>query len=762
MASRDTKKRSLKRKEASLDEYGSDSELNGLANLEMLTDEEDEREASSDGDEVEEFPEIDAGTDTEEDEGEEGDEDDEDDDEGEEEEELEDEESQDEDESAVSSDVSDLHIFPKAKTLVSDITGQPKRVYPEIEPEYDSDSSTENAPNRVGNVPMHWYDDLPHIGYDINGKKVLRPARGDELDKFLATIDDPSVWTSAFDKNTQMDKPLSTEELDIIRRLYESENPDANYNPYEPMIEWFTGKGKEEIMPLSGAPEPKRRWVPSRWEKRKVMKIVRAIRQGRILPSKPKSTSKTDFYSIWSESTSTVVPPLPAPKPKLPAHSESYNPPEEYLPTEQDRKDWENMDPEDREQDYLPQKYSSLRLVPGYDHFIKERFNRQLDLYLAPRVQRVKLNIDPNSLIPKLPSPNSLKPFPNYKSLRVNQSTDRIRCISVSPDGCWVVSGDESGVVSLWEVAVGREVKRWKFIGKIGALDWCPRKDVCFFVVGVEEAIHFIIPPNLSSSSLSVTQALLAPATLPPAPSVPSSVKWESVAPSLWTLDKPILTVKLPASTGIPAQIAWHRRGDYFATVSSGGVQGGVWIHQVTRRHSQAPFKKIKGTVQLVLFHPLKPHFFVATQQYVRLYNLAEQKLLKTFMPGIRWISSMDVHPSGDHLIVGGYDRKLCWFDLELSDKPYKVLRYHSRAIRSLHFHPSYPLFASSSDDGSIQVFHSRVYNDLMTDPLIVPLKILRGHQVREGLGVLQIRWCHRQPWLVSAGADGNAVVWCS
>jgi len=36
----------------------------------------------------------------------------------------------------------------------------------------------------------------------------------------------------------------------------------------------------------------------------------------------------------------------------------------------------------------------------------------------------------------------------------------------------------------------------------------------------------------------------------------------------------------------------------------------------------------------------------------------------------------MDVHTSGDHLIVGGYDRKLCWFDLDLSEKPYKILRY--------------------------------------------------------------------------------------
>ena len=170
------------------------------------------------------------------------------------------------------------------------------------------------------------------------------------------------------------------------------------------------------------------------------------------------------------------------------------------------------------------------------------------------------------------------------------------------------------------------------------------------------------------------------------------------------------------------------------------------------------------------------------TQRYVRIYNLAEQKLLKMLIPGIRWISSMDVHPSGDHLIVGGYDRKLCWFDLELSDKPYKILRYvthvsarlatsslsyiypgryHSRAIRSLHFHPSYPLFASSSDDGSIQVFHARVYSDLLTDPLIVPLKILRGHDVREGLGVLQVKWVPKHPWLLSTGADSTVAVWC-
>ncbi|KAF9449910.1 BOP1NT-domain-containing protein [Macrolepiota fuliginosa MF-IS2] len=746
MAASDPQKHSKKRKQVE-DEPDTHIHQNAVQ-LEMLTDDEDGAEISSDDGEADEFPEIDTGSDSEEDfdaeDNEDEDEDEEDDSDG------------------LDSDAS-LHVFPKAKTVTSDITGKPKRVYPEIEPDYDSDSSTEDAPNRVGNVPMHWYDDLPHIGYDINGKKVLRPARGDELDKFLATVEDPNAWISAFDKNLQMDKPLTNEELDIIRRLYQNENPDASYDPYEPMVEWFTGKGKEEIMPLSAAPEPKRRWISSKWEKQKIMKIVRAIRQGRIVPNKPKSTNKLEFYAIWSDQSSTPhEPPPPAPKPHLPTNSESYNPPEEYLPTDEERKEWEEKDPEDRERDYLPQKYSSLRLVPAYNNFIKERFSRQLDLYLAPRVQRVKLNIDPKSLIPKLPSPSTLKPFPNYKSLTFSHTKGRARCVSISPDGAWAASGDEGGTVSIWEVNVGREVKRWQFKGKIGAVEWCPRTDVCYIVVGIEEEIHFLIPPNLPDSVYLLTKSLLAPATLPPSPATPSPVKWETVSSDTRSIDLPILSVHLPPSSGTPTQITWHRRGDYVASVSTGGSQSAVWMHQISRRHSQAPFKKVKGSVQAVLFHPTKPHFFVATQQYIRIYNLAEQHLLKTLTPGIKWISSMDVHPSGDHLIVGGYDRKLCWFDLELSDKPYKSLRYHTRAIRSVHFHPTYPLLASSSDDGSIQIFHARVYNDLLTDPLIVPLKILRGHHVQDGLGVLQVRWCNRQPWLLSGGADGNVAVWCT
>jgi len=120
------------------------------------------------------------------------------------------------------------------------------------------------------------------------------------------------------------------------------------------------------------------------------------------------------------------------------------------------------------------------------------------------------------------------------------------------------------------------------------------------------------------------------------------------------------------------------------------------------------------------------------------------------------------VHPLGENLILGSYDRKLTWFDLELSAKPFRTLRYHSRGVRSVAFHPTLPLFASSSDDGTIHIFHATVYTDYGQNPLIVPLKILRGHSTRESLGVVDIRWHPEKPWLVSAGSDGECRLWCS
>ena len=46
------------------------------------------------------------------------------------------------------------------------------------------------------------------------------------------------------------------------------------------------------------------------------------------------------------------------------------------------------------------------------------------------------------------------------------------------------------------------------------------------------------------------------------------------------------------------------------------------------------------------------------------------------------------------------------------------------------------------------------VYNDLLQNAFIVPLKQLRGHKVEDGLGILDCVWHPTQPWIFSSGAD--------
>ena len=60
-----------------------------------------------------------------------------------------------------------VKVGPKATTVVSKITGRPKRIYPEIEPEYDSDSSTEDVRSFVN------YNFAAHLVH-ISGPKSRR------------------------------------------------------------------------------------------------------------------------------------------------------------------------------------------------------------------------------------------------------------------------------------------------------------------------------------------------------------------------------------------------------------------------------------------------------------------------------------------------------------------------------------------------------------------------------------------------------------
>ncbi len=118
-------------------------------------------------------------------------------------------------------------------TVTTDANGGERYVYEEIDPVYDSDDSDAPATtNTIGNIPLSFYESYPHIGYDINGKKIMRPAKGEALDALLDSIDIPKGWTGLTDPATGKPLNLSQDELEILRRIQTNELPEDGYDPY--------------------------------------------------------------------------------------------------------------------------------------------------------------------------------------------------------------------------------------------------------------------------------------------------------------------------------------------------------------------------------------------------------------------------------------------------------------------------------------------------------------------------------------------------
>lgn len=106
------------------------------------------------------------------------------------------------------------------------------RVYQEKD-EYEYDSSDEeDIRNTIGKVPIKWYDEYKHIGYNWEGQKILKPEKGDELDNFLKRMEDPDFWRTIKDSQTGQDVVLNEEDIDLIVRIQKQKVPDVQFDEY--------------------------------------------------------------------------------------------------------------------------------------------------------------------------------------------------------------------------------------------------------------------------------------------------------------------------------------------------------------------------------------------------------------------------------------------------------------------------------------------------------------------------------------------------
>lgn len=246
---------------------------------------------------------------------------------------------------------------------------------------------------------------------------------------------------------------ISNRDMEIIQRIKQGIEDDR-YSFDKFFVE--LNEHADHIHALYDRPEPKQRFIPSKWEAKRVRRLAKAIHDGHIKLDKAQREAPKAFL-IWDEGNADeknayINRHVPPPKPPLPGHAESYNPPEEYLFDEQEKQAWEMLDAEDRAISCIPQKNTSLRTTPAYPEFQRERFQRCLDLYLATRAKRKRIWIDPATLIPKIPKPAELRPFPSQQSIVYTGHEGYIRSIDTDPTGQWLVSGSDDSTVRVWEV----------------------------------------------------------------------------------------------------------------------------------------------------------------------------------------------------------------------------------------------------------------------------------------------------------------------
>ncbi|GMT28412.1 hypothetical protein PFISCL1PPCAC_19709, partial [Pristionchus fissidentatus] len=624
------------------------------------------------------------------------------------------------------------------------------------QPDYYDSSDEEDLRNTIGNIPVQWYDDHDHIGYNLDGAKIDKPAAKGEIDSFLEKMEDPDYWRKVMDRQTGKDVVLTEEQIAQIHALTSGKCPTIGYNPYQPFLDLYSQDST--IHPIDNREARKSEFTPSKDEMKQVAKLVYAIKMGWLKPRKPKEPKKKPAYDLWSDEgeeksqtkseLSRLRQHIPAPKMMLPKHTESYNPPEEYLFTEEEQKKWEEDEPEDRRISFIPRKYDSLRRVPAWDTMVKERYDRCLDLYLAPRQMKMKLQLkDHTDLLPDLPNPNDLKPFPINLAYIIPAHTGQVRALSFEPSGTEIVaSGGEDGDVKLWSIGTGRCVKTISLGAPITSLAFCPNREKSIIAVATEGMKVYLINSEVGDRlQVSATAAFINQL---PIGVHESKITWKRT-------EKNHGRITLNMTTDI-RQLVWHAKGDYLGTLGNTDVPEAVVIHQLSTAKSQMPFSKKKGLIRSIAFAVTVPHLFIATQRHIRVYDLAKCALLKKLQANMQTVSIMRADNTGENLFVGGLDRRFSWMDLQLSTRPWRTFKHQASAIRDISYHKRLPLLATAGDDQQAVVYYAKIYTDSFKDNEIVPVKRLGAHTKLGDQCVLSCEWHPTRAWLITGGADGR------
>ena len=632
------------------------------------------------------------------------------------------------------------------------------------QPESNSsdDSSDEEVLVRTGDVPENWYDGMEHVGYDINSNKVLKNPEEDEVEKFIKKANDKNWWREIYDSKNNSSVYLSDKDLEIINRIRQGKFANKKVGEDD----YFEDDLPYQIHPMSNQIPSKKKFGFSRNEQKTINRLVYLYKNGLMPMEKPKKVEQK-IYDIWEfEDEQDLSQYRPGfgyqiPRRDLPDNEESYN--------TKDNKEG-----------------GILRRIPRYDNLIEEELERCCDLFLSARTIRKKLDLKENDVLPDLPKPEELRPFPTKECMVYKGHESSIRDICCDPNGNVLISADNGNLVFFWDILTGKIITKFDLKEKVRKINI--NKFLKLIVICTETHIFFILPKYLEKKYkeeiLTLVKEKIYPKIIENKVAKEDNKEGEKENNNnnitindsfVWHIpksdskkEKQGILFYMKWTQGVIKNLVWHNKGDYFGTLSKnsqGKTQ--VYIHSLTKMTHQLPISHIKGNANCISFHPNKPYFIVATNSNIFVYNLQKQELSRKFISNLNTINRISIHKNGNDLIAGDKSGKVAWFQLELSSKPFKLMDYHQDKIKSVEFNNSFPLFLSCSRNGKLVVYYGKVNEEELVDPLIVPLKVLKintndTESNNKGNKLFTCACFHpNQIWIFSGGEDGKIRMWC-
>lgn len=129
-------------------------------------------------------------------------------------------------------------------------------------------------------------------------------------------------------------------------------------------------------------------------------------------------------------------------------------------------------------------------------------------------------------MIPKLPSPKDLRPFPTKQSITYTGHTGRVRSICTDPTGQWIASGSDDLTVKVWEISSGRCLSTILVKDAIMSVTWNPNKTMSLLAIAHGSQIS-LIDPGVGHAKIVETTTEIMTETIERIEKTKSGVSWE-------------------------------------------------------------------------------------------------------------------------------------------------------------------------------------------------------------------------------------------